>query len=52
MSLTSAFSTARNSLLNTATQLSTSAKNIENASNTSYSRKNANLVSGDRKSVV
>ncbi len=47
MSLTSAFSTARNSLLNTATQLSTSAKNIENASNTSYSRKNANLVSGD-----
>lgn len=46
MSLTSAFSTARNSLLNTATQLSTSAKNIENASNTSYSRKNATLVSG------
>lgn len=46
MSLTTAFSTASNSLLNTATQLAASSRNIEGASNTSYSRKNAILVTG------
>ncbi len=39
MSLTTAFSTASNALLNTAAQLSASSRNIDGASNTSYSRK-------------
>lgn len=39
MSLTTAFSTASSSLLNTAAQLSASSRNIDGASNTSYSRK-------------
>lgn len=39
MSLTTAFNTASNSLLNTAAQLSASSRNIDGAGNTSYSRK-------------
>lgn len=44
MSLTTAFSTASTSLLNTAAQLSASSRNIDGASNTSYSRKIAVTV--------
>ncbi len=39
MSLSTAFNTASNSLLNTASQLSASSRNIDGASNASYSRK-------------
>ncbi|GGF47895.1 flagellar hook protein FlgK [Azorhizobium oxalatiphilum] len=46
MSLTAAFNTAKNSLNNTSTQLSTSARNIAGAGDTTYSRKNATLVTG------
>ncbi|MGU3496912.1 flagellar hook-associated protein FlgK [Xanthobacteraceae bacterium A53D] len=45
MSLTTAFNTAQNSLLNTATQMATSGRNIEGAGNANYSRKNAAMVS-------